>query len=229
MRILLVSPPHAEAAYLQKALQECVHSLQRADDCRDGIFVASQEPFDAIIAMAIEAPSYPALFDALPQFGAVQNSPAIVVVLGAASAAERTRALRAGADACFTRPYSFIELHERLQALHRATSKATTVGESPAQASRLDPMTREFVDGKHRLPVTMREYLLLECLLRQSNAPVPRDQLIRYAWPDRDDVDPSSVNLVVSRLRRKLQQRTSRVRIETVSRYGYQLITEPAT
>jgi two-component system, OmpR family, response regulator len=54
---------------------------------------------------------------------------------------------------------------------------------------------------------------------------VPRDQLIRYAWPETDDVDPSSVNLVVSRLRRKLSQQLPDVRIETISRYGYQIGT----
>jgi two-component system, OmpR family, response regulator len=226
MRILLVSPPHAEAAYLQKALQECAHSLQRADDCRDGVFVASQEPFDAIVTMAIEPPSYPMLFDALPQFGTALNSPAIVAVLGTANAAERTRVLRAGADACFTRPYSFIEMHERIQVLYRTS--AVSDGPNIRHTPHLDAMTRDFVDGNHRLPVTMREYLLLECLLRHSNAPVPRDQLIRYAWPDKEDVDPASVNLVVSRLRRKLEQRPSSVRIETVSRYGYQLIVQGA-
>jgi DNA-binding response OmpR family regulator len=71
--------------------------------------------------------------------------------------------------------------------------------------------------------MTKREYLLIECLLRQVNAPVARDQLIRYAWPDKEDVDPSSVNLVVSRLRRKLELNEFRARVETISRYGYQL------
>jgi two-component system OmpR family response regulator len=55
------------------------------------------------------------------------------------------------------------------------------------------------------------------------NAPVARDQLIRYAWPEKEDVDPSSVNLVVSRLRRKLQGDVPQIRIDTVSRFGYQV------
>jgi DNA-binding response OmpR family regulator len=47
--------------------------------------------------------------------------------------------------------------------------------------------------------------------------------LIRYAWSEKEDVDPASVNLVVSRLRRKLAQRFPHVQIETVSRFGYQI------
>jgi len=56
--------------------------------------------------------------------------------------------------------------------------------------------------------------------------PLARDQLIRYAWPDKDVVDPSSVNLVVSRLRRKLELHMFDARgLETVSRFGYQIST----
>ncbi|MFL9870658.1 winged helix-turn-helix transcriptional regulator [Paraburkholderia megapolitana] len=229
MRILFVSAPHPESAWLFKALQESAHSLQRADDLRDGAFLAAQEPFDAIVMMSLDPASYAALLDMLPQFAAAAAGAAIVVVLGVASSQQRAQALRAGADACFGQPYSFIEMHERMQALQRTAGvNAGVVSGPPAPgALALDALTRELTDGTRRLIVTRREYLLLECLMRQVNAPVPRDQLIRYAWPEKDDVDPSSVNLVVSRLRRKLVNELPDVQIETVSRYGYQITTRP--
>jgi two-component system, OmpR family, response regulator len=232
MRILFVAAAHPESAWLYKALQESAHSLQRADDLRDGAFLATQEPFDAIVLMSLEPASYDGLLAALPEFAEVATGAAIVVVLGQSSAQDRTRMLRAGADACFGQPYSFIEMHERMQALRRNAVSRSTQDLPPAAAAAstaltLDPLTRELVDGQGRLVVTRREYLLLECLMRQLNAPVPRDQLIRYAWPEKDDVDPSSVNLVVSRLRRKLAQHLPDVHIETVSRYGYQIRTGP--
>ena len=231
MRILFVATPHPESAWLFKALQESAHSLQRADDLRDGVFLAGQEPFDIVVAMAFESGSYPALLAALPQFVEAGGGAAIIAVLGQSNAQDRARALRAGADACFGHPYSFIEMHERMQALRR-TSASRAAGRisllrPPATTLTLNPLTRELVEGTRRLVVTRREYLLLECLMRQINAPVPRDQLIRYAWPEKDDVDPSSVNLVVSRLRRKLAQQLPDVQIETVSRYGYQITIEP--
>jgi two-component system, OmpR family, response regulator len=232
MRILFVAMPHPESAWLFKALQESAHSLQRAEDLRDGVFLAGQEPFDIVVVMAFESGLYPALLAALPQFVEVAGGAAIIAVLGQSQAQDRARALRAGADACFGHPYSFIEMHERMQALRRSSaSRAAThdlSAATPAVATlTLDPQTRELVEGARRLVVTRREYLLLECLMRQINAPVPRDQLIRYAWPEKDDVDPSSVNLVVSRLRRKLTQQLPDVQIETVSRYGYQITIAP--
>ncbi|WP_423395707.1 response regulator transcription factor [Burkholderia sp. LMG 21824] len=222
MRVLLVTSPHPEAAWLHKALQESGHSLQRADDLRDGLFLASQEAFDAIVATAFEPGGDAALIAMLPRFVAGGGGAALVVLIGQASARERIRVLRAGADACFCAPYSFIELHERLQALQRLAGPRDTEG-PVAAASPFDTLARELKDGKLRLAVTRRECLLLECLMRRPNAPVPRDQLIRYVWQDKEDVDPSSVNLVVSRLRRKLARHLPGVRIDTVSRYGYQV------
>ncbi|CAE6806843.1 MULTISPECIES: response regulator transcription factor [Paraburkholderia] len=227
MRVLFVGPSHPEAAWLFKALQESAHSLQRADDLRDGVFLASQEPFDAIVLMVLEVGSYSALHGFIGEFATAGSGAAIVAVLGAATAQDRTKVLRAGADACFCQPYSFIEMHERMAALQRVggggfASAVASVLPAVGGPS-LDAATRELVCGARRVGVTRREFLLLECLLRQVNAPVARDQLIRYAWPEKEDVDPSSVNLVVSRLRRKLSDDVPEVRIETVSRFGYQV------
>jgi two-component system OmpR family response regulator len=236
MRVLFVGPSHPEAAWLFKALQESAHSLQRADDLRDGVFLASQEPFDAIVLMVLEVGSYSSLQGFIGEFAAAGSGAAIVAVLGAATAQDRTKVLRAGADACFCQPYSFIEMHERMAALQRVGgggARGALGGSASASVSAsllpavggaaLDAATRELVCGGRRVAVTRREFLLLECLLRQVNAPVARDQLIRYAWPEKEDVDPSSVNLVVSRLRRKLSEDVPEVRIETVSRFGYQV------
>ena len=76
-----------------------------------------------------------------------------------------------------------------------------------------------------RVALTRREYLVVECLLREANAPISREYLIRYAWPEKEGVEPTSLNLVVLRLRRKLGACGVRAGIETVSRYGYQLGT----
>lgn len=235
MRILLISPCHAEGAWLQKALQESAHSLQRAEELRDGLYIAGEEPFDAVIAVALDGAMLPELLGLLPRFAQATSGATIIAVLGIeASAQARSQLLRAGADACFRYPFSFIEMHERMLALLRTgaapvthttlTAHGALPGvESDTPAPLLDASTREIVEGARRAELTRREYLLVECLLRQPNMPVPRDQMIRYAWPEKDDIDPSTVNLVVSRLRRKLEREAIEVRIETISRYGYQL------
>ncbi|CAB3753593.1 response regulator transcription factor [Paraburkholderia solisilvae] len=228
MRILLISTSHPEAAWLYKAFRESAHSVQRVDDSRDGAFVAAHDPFDAVVALAMEPASQADLLSALPALSRVEHTPVIVALVRGLGAAERVQLLRAGADACLSPPYSFVEIHERIAALQRtATVPATLQAASASQITvHLDATTRELVAGVGRVGLTRREYQLLECLLRCVDAPVPRDQLIRYAWSEKEEVDPACVNLVVSRLRRKLAGRCPQVRIETVSRYGYQLSTE---
>jgi two-component system OmpR family response regulator len=227
MRILLISTSHPEAAWLHKAFRESAHSVQRVDNSRDGAFVAAHDPFDAVVALAMEPASQADLLGALPALSSVDDAPVIITLVRGLGAAERVRILRAGADACLTPPYSFVEIHERIAALQRmiVTLPAEPVS-APQIAVHLDATTRELVAGAGRITLTRREYQVLECLLRRFDAPVPRDQLIRYAWSEKEEVDPACVNLVVSRLRRKLAGRCPQVRIETVSRYGYQLSTE---
>ncbi|MDR3099060.1 MAG: response regulator transcription factor [Paraburkholderia sp.] len=231
MRILLISPCHTEGAWLQKALQESAHSLQRAHELRDGLYLAGEEHFDAVIAVALDGTLLLELLGLLPALAKAAHGATIIAVPGmGAGAHERSQLLRAGADACFRYPFSFIEMHERMLALLRTGATPVPPGEQDTSAAPLlDARTREIVEGARRAELTRREYLLIECLLRQANMPVPRDQMIRYAWPEKDEIDPSTVNLVVSRLRRKLEREAIEVRIETISRYGYQLtLPKPA-
>jgi two-component system, OmpR family, response regulator len=222
MRVLLVSSSDAEAAYLHKAFRESAHSLQTADNLRYALYLALHEEFDAIVISSDAATVMATLLDALPEFSRLPSAPAVIVTLSHASPSDRSRILRAGADACFVQPYSFLEMQERMLALHRAASaRSSQVREQPGL--KLDPLTRDLVEDGQRVLLTKREYLLIECLMRQANAPVAREQLIRYAWADKEDVDPASVNLVVSRLRKKLEAHGVRAKVETVSRFGYQL------
>ncbi|MGF6530002.1 two-component system OmpR family response regulator [Paraburkholderia sp. GAS33] len=223
MRILLVSSSEAETVYLHKAFRESAHSVQAADNLRYALYLASHEEFDAIVISAVGVTLMTSLFDALPELARLPRAPAVIVALASGSSQDRARVLRAGADACFVQPYSFLEMQERMLALHRASVARSAQPSATLIQLRLDPLTRDLVEDGKRVLMTKREYLLIECLLRQVNAPVARDQLIRYAWPDKEDVDPSSVNLVVSRLRRKLELNEFRARVETISRYGYQL------
>ncbi|WP_028228379.1 response regulator transcription factor [Paraburkholderia ferrariae] len=222
MRVLLCSSSDTERAYLYKALSESLNSVEVADNLYYAVYLASHEPFDTVILCAPGADVNDGLGDALASCARLTDAPAIILALTRATPADCARLLRAGADACFVQPWSILEIQERMLALQRGTQ--ATAATPPV---RLDPLTRDLVEGTRRVSLTTREYLLVECLLRQASAPVAREQLIRYAWPEKGDVEPSSVNLVVSRLRRKFEAHGARTSIETVNRYGYQLDIEP--
>lgn len=218
MRLLLCSSSATERSYLYKALSESLNSVEVADNVEYAVYLASQEPFDTVFLCAAGSEAHDGIATALAAFTRLPDAPAIVVTLAHATPADCARLLRAGADACFVQPWSILEIQERMLALRRGA-----LLHASAPLVRLDSSTRDLVEGMRRVPLTTREYLLVECLLRHAGAPVAREHLIRYAWPDRADVEPSSVNLVVSRLRRKLASYGAHANVETVNRYGYQL------
>lgn len=218
MRVLLCSSSDTERHYLYKALSESLNSVEVADNLDYAVYLAAHEPFDTAFLCAAGPDAHAGIGAALATLAGLPDAPAIVVALTRATPADCARLLRAGADACFVQPWSILEIQERMLALRRGA-----LVHAGTPLVRLDPLTRDFVEGAHRVPLTTREYLLVECLLRHTGAPVAREQLIRYAWPEKGDVEPSSVNLVVSRLRRKLEAHGAHARIETVNRYGYQL------
>lgn len=226
MRILFASQPHPESDWLCKALRESAHSLHRAKALESTAEEAARERFDAIVVV-VSDPTRPFDIESLlTRVCAVARGAIVMTLLPAARAQERVKVLRAGADACFVRPFSFIEVHERLQALRRMSStQPLLMPEQPdtVEPLRLDTATRELVKGEHRLPLTKREYLFFECLLREVDAPVAHDQLIRYTWPEKGAFDFSSVSPLVWRLRSKLKKSLPSVHISTVNGYGYQL------
>ena len=227
MRILLVSPPRTQGPWIARSLQEQAHSIKQVAGIEDGIFWAGEEPFDAAVMVACHAQSMPALCGALQRLAHRMAGRATVAVLDwPAGAPDRSAVLRAGVDACLCGPVSSIELHERLIALRRT---AQVLGPRPSAAQAAgDALARRMLDDAQCAGLTRRELLLLKCLSRRTNCPVAREDMIRYAWPEREDVDPSTINLAVSRLRRKLGQCGFGARIETVAGYGYQLCVQGA-
>ncbi|MCH7636807.1 MAG: response regulator transcription factor, partial [Proteobacteria bacterium] len=122
----------------------------------------------------------------------------IAAIVAGTTPARRARMLLAGCDVCLAHPCSFVELHERLRALWRRNGVIAM-----RESVRLDVAARALEERGRRLALSMREFRLVECLLREAGRPVGRDAVLRYAWGDAD-VEPETVNALVVRLRRKL-------------------------
>jgi two-component system OmpR family response regulator len=227
MRVLLVSPSHPEGNWIHQALEECAYSVQRTHCIPDGLFCAAETAFDVLVIVAIEASKFNLLADALPQFHRLIRGAVTVTVLGSNSVTDRVATLRAGADVCFHQPYSFEEMRVRIEALRRISLSRDPGTNNEGMGPWLDSSRRELVEGRNRLSLTKREYLIVECLIRKVNFPTERAGIVRYAWPKDDEVEPSSLNLVVTRLRRKIEHSHMKTQIETVNRFGYRLVAPP--
>jgi len=228
MRVLLVSSENPEGKWWRTALEECSYSVQFATALPDALFLAAEDQIDAVIILVPDGLAIEALGESINKLRRLLNEAVLTTISAQSTSRDRVLTLRAGADACFEKPYSFEEVRERINALRRITASANKGNGNPTVALRTDPHRREAVEGEKRVALSKLEYLIFEYLLRHANTPASRVDLIRYAWPEEVDVEPASVNLVVTRLRRKLSSKLPLARIDAVSRYGYKLTTPSA-
>lgn len=211
MRILYVSETEPDA-YLVGALREAGHIVEAACEAADGPMMANELNFDAV-TLDCSRPSQ-AWVRRFTGLAAI-----VVVICGRGVARERADALRAGADACFVRPFAFAELEARLQALRRSAPHA---GRTPLDfqlAAARRTITREGVE----IVLSAVEFRMLQHLADHAGEFIPIATLRRAAWGD--DVEPASepVHRCAARLRRKLADLRAKATIETAPGHGYAL------
>jgi two-component system copper resistance phosphate regulon response regulator CusR len=130
--------------------------------------------------------------------------------------------LEEGADDYLGKPFDVDVLEARVKALLRRNARRPSamliVG-----ALRLDPSRRSVLHGDAPLALTAREFRLLETFMRAPNAIVSREELMEQAWGEREEPMSNTIDVLVARLRRKLEAAGSPGAIETVRGAGYRL------
>ncbi|HTJ93597.1 MAG TPA: response regulator transcription factor [Pararobbsia sp.] len=263
MRILCIVPAGHEADYLHKGLKELAYGLDVVHNLDDGVFYCAETAYDALI-VALDDVN----LTMIEQLVVASRGARLIVIATEDSSALRTAVLRAGADACLTRPWSFMELQARLQVLERRSAAASSAHSSThapvhasatrksassvtrrapavtndagtslstetappsrpalkADAYRLDPASRSLIAPDAAVSLSRREYLVLECLMRDPDAAISRDQLLGYAWTADEHADTSTVNTLISRLRAKASAAGVALPLETVVGHGYRFL-----
>jgi two-component system OmpR family response regulator len=226
-KILIVEDDAATAAYLAKGLTEAGFAVETAADGRDGLFLASEGIYDAIVADRM----LPGL-DGLSMIGAIRaagiRAPALVLsALGTVD--DRIAGLRAGGDDYLTKPFSFAELLARIEALLRREERQA----SGAPATRLtvgdleiDLLARTVTRQGRAIPLGAREFNLLEYLARNAGQVVTRTMMIEKIWNYHFDPGSNVVDVHMSRLRRKIDEGFATPILHTVRGAGYKLSPE---
>jgi two-component system OmpR family response regulator len=133
---------------------------------------------------------------------------------------DRIAGFDAGGDDYLAKPFAFVELVARLQALLRRRG-----GDSALEAAglRLDPLAHSVAGGSREVPLTPTEFRILASLLARSGEVVRRRELIRAGWPQGAIVRENTLDAYVARLRRKLKQLEAAPEITTVHGVGYRI------
>ncbi len=220
VRVLVVEDERNLAAALARGLAAEGFAVDIADNGEDGLWRATEHPYDAII-LDIMLPKLNG-YDVCRRLRAAEVWTPILMLTAKDGEHDEADGLDLGADDYLTKPFSYVVLVARLRALLRRGAP-----ERPAvlEAGDLvvDPAARRCLRGTTEISLTPREFALLEYLMRRHDEAVGKLEILAHVWDENYEGDPNIVEVYVGYLRRKIDVPFGRGAIETVRGAGYRL------
>lgn len=208
------------AASLRKGLTAEGYMVELASDGEAGLWRASNEVFDAII-LDIMLPKRNG-FSVCAELRKLGIWTPILMLTAKEGEHDIAEALDTGADDYLTKPFSFVVLAARLRALTRRGSQ-----ERPSSLRVddlvLDPARRLCQRGDRDIPLTPKEFIILELLMRREGQVTTKAEILAHAWDFAYDGDSNIVEVFVSGLRKKIDTAFGTRNIRTVWGVGYEL------
>lgn len=222
MRLLVVEDDLNLARFIQKGLQEERYAVDVAADGEAGLLLATVNPYDLII-LDIMLPK----LDGLKVCNRLRNermTTPILLLTARESVEDKVSGLDSGADDYLTKPFAFAELLARVRALLRRNS-AQPAGRLKADGLELDPVSHRVWRAGQEIPLTNKEFALLEYLLRNADQVLTRTAIIEHVWDIHYDSMTNIVDVHIRALRAKIDRDFDPPLIHTVRGVGYVLKT----
>jgi two-component system, OmpR family, response regulator len=221
VRVLVVEDDPTLREFLIQGLKEAGYAVDGAADGEQGLELATRHPYDAaVLDVMLPRRDGLSLVAELRRRG--QRLP-VLILSARQSVDDRVRGLQAGGDDYLVKPFDFSELLARLQALLRRATAAPEPTRLSVGDLSLDLLTREVTRGGRRLELRPREYALLEYLMRNPGRVVTKTAILSHVWNYRFSPGTNVVDVLVSRLREKLDRGFDTKMLQTVRGAGYVL------
>jgi two-component system, OmpR family, response regulator len=222
MKVLLVEDNERVAQFVRKGLVEDGHTVDHADNGRDGLFFAASTHYDVMIFDRM----LPGGIDGLGIVEALrktENKTPILILSALAEVDDRIRGLRAGGDDYLTKPFAFGELLARLEALARRSRGVGIQTALTVADLRIDLLSHRVTRGGKPIQLQRQEFRLLEYLVRHADQVVTRTMLLENVWEHHFDPQTNVIDVHISRLRQKIDAEFDRPLLHTVRGIGYRL------
>jgi two-component system, OmpR family, response regulator len=221
MRILLVEDDLKIASFISKGLKEAGFAVDHAADGEEGLSLALYEPYDAAI-VDIMLPGFDGLtlIEKLRQKNI--NTP-VIILSAKRSVDDRIKGLQAGGDDYLTKPFSFSELLARVQALIRRSTGFVEPSTLTFGDISLDLLKREVHREGKKIDLQPREFSLLEYLMRNGERVLSKTLILEHLWDYSFDPQTNVVDVLVCRLRNKIDRDFDQKTIHTIRGVGYVL------
>jgi two-component system, OmpR family, response regulator len=222
MKVLLVEDNERVAQFVRKGLGEEGHSVDHADNGRDGLFLAATGNYDVLIIDRM----LPGGVDGLGIIESLRrtaNKAPILILSALAEVDDRIRGLRAGGDDYLTKPFAFGELLARAESLVRRSQRTGIQTLLVVADLRMNLLSHRVDRGGKTIPLQPREFKLLEFLMRHAEQAVTRTMLLENVWEHHFDPQTNVIDVHISRLRQKVDDGFGPPLLHTVRGIGYRL------
>lgn len=221
MRVLVVEDDPKMAELTRRGLTHSGWVVQVAGSGEEALWAAAEWPPDAVV-LDVMIPE-PDGFEVCRRLRSSGCWCPVIMVTARGAVTDRVAGLDAGADDYLMKPFSFEELEARLRAvLRREPAARPTVVE--VGSIRLDPATRFVTNGGVEVPLTPREYALLEHLMHKVGQVLSRSEILDHVWGIDYDGTSNVVDVYIRYLRDKLDRPFGTDRVRTVRGHGYCLV-----
>ena len=221
MRALLVEDDATIAEFVVRGLREAGFAVDHVSDGDAGLTMAVQQPYDvAIVDLMLPKRDGLSLIEEL-RMRAVATP--VLILSARRSVDDRVRGLQSGGDDYLTKPFAFAELLARVQALVRRATRAPEATTLTVHDVVLDLLSRKVTRAGKPLDLRPREFTLLEFLMRHAGHVVSKTMILSHVWEYNFDPQTNVVDVLVSRLREKIDRPFDNKLLHTVRGVGYVL------
>ncbi|PIE04093.1 MAG: DNA-binding response regulator [Spirochaetales bacterium] len=224
MKILMVEDDSDIASFVSRGLREAGYSVDAVLDGDTGMERALSGLYDAVI-LDLMLPGTDGLTIVSEMRKAEIETP-VLILSAKRSVDDKVKGLKLGGDDYLVKPFVFAELLVRVEALIRRGGRAIKAQELNVADLTLDPLTRQVSRGMDDIELQPREYALLEFLMRNAGTVVTKTLILEKVWGYDFDPQTNVVDVLVSRLRSRIDKDFPVKLIRTVRGVGY-VLEEP--
>ena len=221
MRILVIEDDSTVSQYIFSGLQSSGHDVTIANEGLKGLSVATKEKFDAMVVdRMLPGMDGLTLIETIRKAG---NSTPVLILSALSDVDDKVQGLKAGGDDYLTKPFAFLELLARIEALVRRSSIQEDTTSLQVDDLYIDLISRKVLRQDLEVKLKPREFQLLEFMMRNKGQIVTRAMLLQAVWNYHFDPQTNVIDVHISRLRQKIDKDFSVSLIHTVRGVGYVL------
>jgi len=226
MRLLIVEDDRDAADYIARAFREVGHVADQAPDGEEGLAFALDRQYDVVIIDRM-LPKRDGL-SVIGELRAKGIETPVLILSALGQVDDRVKGLKAGGDDYLTKPYAFVELLARIDALMRRRSPVGVKTRLEVGDLELDLLTRAATRSGQEIELQPREFRLLEYLMRHAGQVVTRTMLLESVWEYHFDPQTNVIDVHISRLRAKIDKGFEGQLLHTVRGAGYMIRSQAA-